>query len=214
MGYKLIGYKPEGIGLELKNCRKCPDLVRSRTRVVPGYGDPEAKVFFVGLAPGRKGADLTGVPFTRDNSGILFQEMLIQIGLSEEKDSRNEKPMLRKAFVTNIVKCNPKKWDKYGRVKNRNPTRKEIENCRHFLENELRILNPRVIVPLGEESTKWICKELGAIYPSPWRKEIKVRDVVIFPIYHPAFVVRGGGKQKYTKQKYRKDFERLSRIIV
>jgi len=41
------------------------------------------------------------------------------------------------------VKCNPKKWDKSGRVKNRNPTRKEIENCRHFLENELRILNPR-----------------------------------------------------------------------
>lgn len=197
---------------KVKSCRKCPELLRSRIQAVPGYGDPDAKIFFVGLAPGRKGADLTGVPFTRDDSGILFQEMLIRIGFSEEKDPRNEKPVLRKAFITNMVKCNPKKWDKSGRARNRNPTRKEIENCKHFLGDELRILNPRVIVPLGKESTKWICEELGAMCPSPWRKEIKIRDVVIFPMYHPAFIVRGGGKQKYTKQEYQKDFERLSRI--
>ncbi len=204
----------EEIKKRVKSCRKCPDLIKSRTQAVPGYGDIKAKVLFIGLAPGREGADLTGVPFTRDDSGVLFQEMLIRIGLSEEKDPKNEKPMLKKAFVTNIVKCNPKRWDKSGRVRNRNPTRKEIENCRHFLEKELKILNPRVIVPLGKESTKWICKNLGKICPSPWRREIKVRDVMIFPMYHPAFVIRGGGRQKYTKQEYQKNFERLSRTIA
>ena len=95
----------------------------------------------------------------------------------------------------------------------RSPTRKEIENCIHFLENELRILSPKAIVPLGKESTKWICKSLGTICPSPWRREIKVRDVTVFPMYHPAFIVRGGGKQKYTKQEYQKDFVMLSKII-
>lgn len=195
--------------LEIKSCRKCHELVRSRSQPVPGFGDSEAKVLFVGLAPGRKGADLTGVPFTKDDSGVLFQEMLIRICLSKEKDPRNENPILRKAYTTNIVKCNPKEWGKTGRAKNRNPTVKEIKNCRRFLENELRILDPKVIVPLGKESTKQICKELGADCPRPWRREMRVNDVVIFPMYHPAFIVRGGGEQKYTRQKYQKDFERL-----
>jgi DNA polymerase len=207
-----MGFKK--IESEIKCCRKCSELAESRTQAVPGYGDLEGKVFFVGLAPGREGADLTGVPFTRDDSGVLFQEMLIRIGLSEEKDPKNEKPMLKKAFVTNIVKCNPKKWDKSGRVRNRNPTRKEIENCRHFLKKELRTLDSKIIVPLGKESTKWVCKELGAICPSPWRRETRIGSVVIFPMYHPAFIIRGGGRQKYTKQEYQKDFERLSRTIA
>lgn len=200
--------------LSIKKCKKCPNLVKGRTQAVSGYGDSEAKVLFVGLAPGREGADLTGVPFTKDNSGVLFQEMLIRIGLSEEKDPKNEKPMLKKAFVTNIVKCNPKRWDKSGRVRNRNPTRKEIENCRHFLEKELGTLNPKIIVPLGKESAKWICRELNVNCLSPWKKEIRIGGVVIFPMYHPAFIIRGGGRQKYTKQEYQKDFERLSRTIT
>jgi DNA polymerase len=204
----------EKIESEIKQCKKCPNLVKSRTQAVPGYGDPKAKVLFVGLAPGREGADLTGVPFTRDKSGLLFQEMLIRTGFSDEKNPGNEKPNLKNVFVTNIVKCNPKRCDKSGRARNRDPTRNEIENCRHFLEKELRALKLKVIVPLGKESTKLICRELNMNCSSNWKKEVKAGDAVIFPIYHPAFIVRGGGKQKYTKQEYQKDFEKLSRMIA
>jgi len=82
------------------------------------------------------------------------------------------------------------------------------------LEKELKALNPKVIVPLGRESTKLVCRELNVNCPSTWKKEIKVGDIVIFPVYHPAFIVRGGGKQKYTREEYQKDFEKLSRMIT
>lgn len=197
----------------VKSCSKCPKLFETRRQSVPGYGDSQAKVLFIGLAPGRKGADLTGVPFTRDDSGILFQEMLIECGFSREKDPRNEEPTLEDVFVTNLVKCNPKTRSDAGNIKNRAPTTDEIENCKSFLMQEISVIEPKIIVPLGKKCTKNIFKGLGISGSSNWRKKKMMDDLGVFPMYHPGYIVRGGGRQRYTKRKYQTDFKELCKLL-
>lgn len=132
-----------------EGCSRCPALVTNRRRIVHGYGPPAASVVFVGEAPGYKGGDLTGVPFTRDRSGVRLQQVLIELGLSHETDPRLERPRLR-CFVTNIVRCNP--------PSNRTPTRAEIANCQPYLWQELALLQPEIVVPLGNVAA-------GAVFP-------------------------------------------------
>ena len=91
--------------LDDQSCARCPALVASRRRIVHGYGDPSARIVFIGEAPGRHGADRTGVPFSGDKSGRALQRMLIELGMSEDQQP-NDQPQLR-CFVTNIVRCCP-----------------------------------------------------------------------------------------------------------
>ena len=77
-----------------QGCNCCPELVANRRRIVHGYGPPSARVFLIGEAPGYKGADLTGVPFTCDRSGVRLQRVLSELGLSDEVDPRAERPRL------------------------------------------------------------------------------------------------------------------------
>jgi len=197
----------------IKSCSKCPELVKSRKQSVPGYGDSRAKVIFIGLAPGKDGADLTGVPFTRDPSGVLFQKMLIKIGLSVEEDPENEKPILRNSFVSNIAKCNPKTKSKCGRPINRDPNKKEVEYCLPYLREELSLINPKIIVPLGRKAALLILKEKGICSDITWNEKIEGKGAIVFPMYHPGFVIRGGGRQRYSEQDYERDFEKLKSII-
>lgn len=88
---------------------------------------------FVGLAPGRRGADRTGVPFTRDASGRLFRRALVAAGVDE-----------RDVFVTNVVKCNPNDG-----TRNQPPTAREIANCLGYLEREVALVRPRRVVAVG-----------------------------------------------------------------
>lgn len=188
-------------------CKKCPELVRCRSRPVPGYGDPNPDILFIGEAPGRHGADITGVPFTRDRSGKLFLKMLGLIGLTNSSPERDD-PILYKAFVTNIVKCNPRGIN----GANRPPTKDEIGNCNEFLKEEIRILKPRIIVPLGIPASKQI---LGEEFASgSFGKPILQDNVWIFPLWHPAFVVRGGGKMRITERKYQKEFMKLMKLLT
>jgi DNA polymerase len=186
---------------KIVSCQKCPSLVKSRSQVVLGYGDLRADILFIGEAPGHKGADLTGIPFTKDKTGILFQEMLIKVGLSTETDPKNEKPKLINAFVTNIVKCNPRN--------NRTPTKKEVDSCSNFLSIEIKFINPKIIVPLGNSATGYILREEEIELGRYWGTFIKGKNHLIFPIYHPGYVVRGGGINRVTKKKYLKYFRKL-----
>jgi len=121
-----------------EGCSRCPALAANRRRIVHGYGAADARVLFVGEAPGYKGADLTGVPFTRDRSGVRFQRMLIALGLSVETDPRVEHPRLA-CFVTNVVRCNP--------PGNRAPSREEVANCLSYLWQELALVQPTSSCP-------------------------------------------------------------------
>jgi uracil-DNA glycosylase family 4 len=128
-----------------EGCARCPDLVANRRCIVHGYGAPDARVFFIGEAPGYRGGDVTGVPFTLDRSGVRLQRMLIELGLSDETEPRLEQPRLR-CFITNVVRCNP--------PSNRTPTRGEAANCLPYLWQELELVAPRIVVPVGNVAAR------------------------------------------------------------
>lgn len=149
-----------------RDCSLCPRLVdlREQLRVeqpdwwnapVPAFGDPDAWLVIVGLAPGRKGANRTGRPFTGDYSGEIFYSTLCKFGLAKgtyrgEPDDGVE---LVGSIVINAVKCLP--------PANR-PLPQEVENCRNFLRASLAALQKvRVIVTLGQIAHVSVAKALG-----------------------------------------------------
>lgn len=171
-------------------CRRCEALVTCRSRAVPGAGCVPAKVMFIGIAPGRLGGDRTGIPFTGDRSGQLLRAMIAGAGIES-------------VFISNVVRCNPR--DFAGR--NRYPTSREIANCREYLVAEFAIVRPRVVACLGRIAWEQVA---GRTIPFLPRRglPIEVGGMIVFPMYHPAFVNRGA----YSIRLYRKDFERLSRL--
>jgi len=182
----------------IENCNKCQLLVSSRSRIVNGYGDEQASIMFVGLAPGRNGADITGVPFTRDPSGVLFQEALIKAGLSFERTPKSEKPRLHNVYVTNIVKCNPKGED----GNNRCPTKTEVINCYNNFENERSIVNPKIIILLGKAVTENILNIKCINFIKFHNKPIEKDGIIYIPFVHPSYVIRGA----YNRKKYLDEF--------
>lgn len=167
-----------------EGCRRCPALVANRCRIVHSYGSPPpdgaVAVLFVGEAPGAKGGDVTGVPFTRDRSGVRLQQILIRLGLSAETDPRVEAPRLR-CVVTNVVRCNP--------PGNRTPSRAEIENCLPYLWQEIELWRPQIVVPVGNVAARVLIPRLtGRPAPPIGRCQAQVlssRPWVV-PMRHPA----------------------------
>jgi len=172
-------------------CVRCDALVKCRSQVVPGRGAAPATVAFVGLAPGRLGGDRTGIPFSGDRSGELLRLMIARADL-------------RRVFVTNVVRCNPRD----GRGRNRDPSAREIANCLEHLAAELAVVRPRVIVCLG--AVAW--REMAG-YEAPFRPRrpaaLSSGGALLYPMYHPAYVVRGA----YTVRAYARDFMRLGRLL-
>lgn len=157
-------------------CRACPRLVAWREEVgrvkrrayrdweywarpVPGFGDPRARLLIIGLAPGAHGANRTGRMFTGDRSGDFLYAGLFRAGFASQPTSehRGDGLQLRDAFITAPVRCAP--------PANR-PTPDEIARCAHFLDEELRLLRPRVFLALG--AIAWAAA-LGCLKLSrPW----------------------------------------------
>ncbi len=149
----------EQLNREIVACRKCPRLVAWREKVaatkrrafqdwsywgrpVPGFGDRRARVVAVGLAPGAHGSNRTGRQFTGDASGAFLYPALHRAGYANQAlaTSRDDGLRLQDLFVTACVRCAP--------PANR-PTPLELANCQPYLERELALIRPRVIVCLG-----------------------------------------------------------------
>jgi uracil-DNA glycosylase family 4 len=149
----------EQLRSEVIACRKCPRLVAWREEVartkrkaymdweywgkpVPGFGDPEARVLVVGLAPGAHGSNRTGRNFTGDGSGNFFYPALFRAGFANQPDSthRGDGLKLVDMYVTASARCVPP---------GNKPTPEEMDNCQPYLEREIQILHPKVIVALG-----------------------------------------------------------------
>ena len=175
----------------MRGCARCPALVESRSRVVPGAGEIPAEVAFVGLAPGRFGGDRTGIPFSGDRSGDLLRRMIRCAGL-------------RHVFITNVVRCNPR--DSRGR--NRDPDAQEIANCRSHLEAELALVRPRLIVALGRIAWRELAGRSTKFSPVD-ALPMRIGDRWLQPMYHPAYVIRGS----YPERRYARDFRRLARLL-
>jgi len=177
------------------NCQRCKAIANARNRPVPGLGSVKAKIIIIGLAPGRNGADLTGIPFTRDPSGELFDQMLSVAGLSRNQD----------VFVTNLVKCNPKDADGL----NRTPSKEEIGNCLPYLRSEIEYLKPRIIVTFGRSATEILLGEkIRNMKESHGVKRFK-DEMLVYPFLHPSYVIRGA----YDKKKYLAEFEVVGSIL-
>lgn len=171
---------------DIRRCTRCP-LYKTRTNAVPGEGSITADVMFVGEAPGVR-EDESGRPFV-GRSGELLTSMLQEIGLSRDI-----------VFITSILKSRP--------PKNRTPTQAEIGACRPFLERQIEIINPRIIVLLGGVA---ISSLIG-----PWKvseahgKFYENGDRKYFMTYHPAAALRF----PKIKSVMREDFEILSQELI
>jgi len=151
-------------------CNDC-DLYKTRTNIVEGDGNPNSDIMFIGEAPGRTEDDL-GIPFI-GAAGKILDELLKKVHLVREN-----------IYITNIVKCRP--------PKNRNPTEKEIKACSKHLDNEIKIIKPKTIVPLGVFATKYVFNKYGIKFTSMTAARgtvYKVGDIRIVPMYHPASII-------------------------
>lgn len=165
----------EDLNKSIIQCRKCPRLVAWREEVaqvkrkayrdheywgkpVPGFGDPNARVLVVGLAPGAHGSNRTGRQFTGDASGNFLYPALYKAGFANQptSESRSDGLSLNDMYITASGRCAPP---------DNKPSPEELNNCQPFLERELEIINPGVIVCLGRVAFERILRVFSARSP-------------------------------------------------
>ena len=180
---------------ELKNkyteCSLCPQLKENRSNVVFGVGDPKkAKVVIIGEAPGNQ-EDLQNEPFV-GRSGQILTELLKEIGLTRDE-----------VYITNTILCRP--------PNNRNPNKQELSNCKGRLDKQLEILNPKVIVTLGNFATKYMLKTKEGI-TSIHGRVFDFDGKKIVPMFHPAVLLYNGNNPEKRKELL-DDFKVIEEIL-
>ena len=161
---------------EVESCQKCA-LAQGRNLAVPGEGPEDTAIMFIGEAPGYHENRL-GRPFV-GAAGKFLEQLLASIGMSRED-----------VYICNIIKCRP--------PKNRDPLPNEIEACRPYLDRQIELTNPRLIVTLGRHSmARWFPKAtISRIHGKPAR----FGELIVLPFFHPAAALH--------QPKYRADIER------
>ncbi len=177
----------EEIEREAINCRKC-ELCETRTTVVFGVGNPNAEVMFIGEAPGRQ-EDLGAEPFI-GAAGKLLNSLLELAGLRREE-----------IYIANILKCRP--------PQNRDPRPDEIEVCTPYLREQVKVINPDVLVTLGNFATRFILKTDRGI-TSIRGKAYTSGKFYVLPTFHPAAAIYDKLKHKPLED----DFKLLGRLLV
>jgi DNA polymerase len=153
---------------EVRGCTRCR-LCETRTNTVFGEGDPDAKIFFIGEGPGEN-EDLKGRPFV-GRAGELLDKMIAGMGLKREQ-----------VFIANIVKCRP--------PNNRVPMPDEVATCTPYLERQLEIVRPKVIVTLGLPSLKYMMNDSKLTMGRSRGQWREWRGIKLMPTFHPAYVLR------------------------
>jgi DNA polymerase len=177
--------------IDVQDCVRCPALAASRRRIVHGYGDAQSRVVFIGEAPGRHGADQTGVPFSGDRSGRALQGILITLGLMDGP-APADAPGLH-CFVTNVVRCCP--------PANRTPTAAEQAACAPFLERAIQLVQPKILLLVGGASAKSLLKRDEGILSLrgrwfEWTSSDGQSELPALPTLHPAFLLRQPAAKK------------------
>jgi uracil-DNA glycosylase len=182
----------EAIAEQVKKCRKC-EIGSSRTKAVPGEGNAGARIMFIGEAPGAD-EDAQGRPFV-GRAGQLLDKIISAMGLRRDE-----------VFIGNILKCRP--------PENRTPKADEIINCLPYLQTQIELIAPDIIVALGAyaaqtllETTKPIGQLRGHIleyYPSIGRPPIK-----LLATFHPAYLLRN-----YTHDSRQKVWEDMKAVLA
>jgi uracil-DNA glycosylase len=176
---------------EASGCTKCR-LANGRTQVVFGVGAPDADVMFIGEGPGYH-EDKQGEPFV-GAAGQLLTKMLGEIGLQRSD-----------VYIANVVKCRP--------PGNRDPLPDEIDACKPYLHGQIRSIDPRVIVTLGNFATRFILDRPASISRVRGQR-FEIGGRTVLPTFHPAAILRGGGEASAQFQALRSDFLSIRAILA
>ncbi|MDP9493691.1 MAG: uracil-DNA glycosylase [Actinomycetota bacterium] len=169
-------------------CTDC-GLSQTRTQVVFGVGDPQARLMLVGEAPG-KNEDLQGEPFV-GAAGKLLDVLLAEIGLQRSE-----------VYIANVIKCRP--------PGNRDPHPDEIDACKGYLREQIRLIGPEVVVTLGNFATKLLLNTETGITRLRGRLHPWWLGSSLVPTFHPAAALRGGDR---VTDQMREDFKLVRSIL-
>ena len=182
---------------EAAACVRCPAMCDRAAVLSKLNGNVDARVMFVGEAPGRKGADRTRVPFSGDQSGKNFDRFLASVGLTRAE-----------IFVTSAALCNPRSTT----GANRRPTSTELRNCSKFLQRTIELIDPRVIVTLGGVALEAL--KAIEVHSFTLRDDAaKLRQWngrTLIPLYHPSPQVLITSRDERAQ---RRDYKVVARIL-
>jgi uracil-DNA glycosylase family 4 len=175
----------QALAAEIAKCTRCL-LHRGRTKVVPGEGPEDADIVFIGEAPGFH-EDQQGRPFVGE-AGRLLENLLESIGLKREE-----------VFIANVIKCRP--------PGNRDPLPEEIEACKPFLDRQIELIEPKLIVTLGRFSMARAFPKarISRIHGQPR----KIGSIVYYPMYHPAAALHRASLRSIIEE----DMQRIPELI-
>ncbi|HJS26916.1 MAG TPA: uracil-DNA glycosylase [Actinomycetota bacterium] len=181
----------EEAALEASTCTRCR-LSQGRTQVVYGVGDPNADLMFIGEGPGFH-EDKQGEPFVGP-AGQLLNQVLGEIGLRRER-----------VYINNVVMCRP--------PGNRDPLPDEIEACKPWLDERIELIDPSVVVTLGNWATRFVLGPRVSIsrvrgQRFPWSGR------TVIPTFHPAAILHGGGQASKQMEALRSDFQEIARALA
>ncbi len=178
--------KLDAIRADIGDCKRC-GLCDNRTHIVFGAGSPDARVVFIGEAPGEE-EDKQGVPFV-GRSGQLLTQLITTIGLTRDE-----------VYIANICKCRP--------PGNRNPQPDEVAACEPFLKRQLAAIGPKVICGLGNVAVQTLMRTKVGI--TKLRGQVlDYAGIPLVPTFHPSFILRSGGMASPNMGPMMRDFERL-----
>ncbi len=182
----------EKIAEEVQQCRKCP-LGSLRTNAVPGEGNPNARIMFIGEGPGAD-EDAQGRPFV-GRAGQLLDKVISAMGLKRSE-----------VFIGNILKCRP--------PENRDPRADEIINCLPYLQRQIEIINPEIIVALGAHAAKTLLnttKPIGQLRGQfhEYYAGLGKPPIQLMPTYHTAYLLRN-----YSPENRRKVWEDMKKVLT
>jgi len=158
------------------HCQKCP-LSRERKKAVPGEGNLEAELLFVGEAPGHD-EDVQGQPFV-GRAGQLLTKIINAMGYQRQE-----------VYITNVIKCRP--------PQNRTPYKKEIEQCSPYLLEQIEMIQPKVIVTLGKVAADFFVE--SDLSMSLLRGNFyEFKKIRVMPTFHPSYIIRNEGNQEIKR---------------
>ncbi len=177
---------------KIGDCKRC-DLAKERKNIVFGEGNPDARLMFIGEAPGKE-EDIQGSPFVGD-AGALLTRLIRKMGMRRED-----------VYIANVVKCRP--------PKNREPKEDEVMMCIGFLKEQIEIIRPSVIITLGKVASQNLLKKeegimrlRGNIYYYQIEESIKIP---VIPTFHPAYLLRNPSDKRLTWEDACKALKLLS----
>ncbi len=176
---------------EASTCTLCR-LANGRTQVVYGVGNPNADLMFIGEGPGYH-EDKQGEPFV-GAAGQLLNTLLFEIGLRRED-----------VYINNVVMCRP--------PGNRDPFPDEIDACAPYLRERIRLIDPRVIVTLGNFATRVVLDRPVSISRVRGQR-FTIEGRIVIPTFHPAAILRGGGEASRQMASLRADFQQVRTALA